>query len=53
VSEINSRVEFIPRAALTERERADLVYGIKVAIDDASGRLKPGMPVDLVITLVP
>ncbi|MEX0690634.1 MAG: efflux RND transporter periplasmic adaptor subunit [Gemmatimonadales bacterium] len=53
VSEINPAAEFIPRAALTERERADLVYGIKVRIDDAQGRLKAGMPVDLVVTLAP
>lgn len=53
VSEINPDAEFTPRAALTERERADLVFGIKVAIGDASGRLKAGMPVNLVIELAP
>jgi hypothetical protein len=29
------------------------VYGIKVRIDDTQGRLKAGMPVDLVLTLAP
>jgi HlyD family secretion protein len=53
ISEVAPRAEFTPRAALTERERADLVFPIKVAIDDAGGRLKAGMPVDLVITLLP
>jgi HlyD family secretion protein len=53
VSEISPQAEFTPRAALTERERADLVFAIKVAIDDASGRLKPGMPVDLHLQLAP
>jgi len=53
VSEINPAAEFIPRAALTERERADLVYGIKVRIDETGGRLKAGMPVDLILTLAP
>jgi HlyD family secretion protein len=53
VSEIAPRAEFTPRAALTERERADLVFAIKVAVDDAGGRLKAGMPVDLEITLLP
>ncbi len=53
VSEINPEAEFTPRAALTEEERADLVFGIKVAIDDAGGRLKSGMPVDLLIELAP
>ena len=53
VSEIAPRAEFTPRAALTERERADLVFPIKVAIDDSRGRLKAGMPVELEITLLP
>lgn len=53
VIEIKPEAEFTPRAALTERERADLVFAIKVGIDDAAGRLKPGMPVDLVIELAP
>jgi HlyD family secretion protein len=53
ISEIAPRAEFTPRAALTESERADLVFAIKVAIDDAGGRLKPGMPVDVVIRLLP
>ena len=53
ISEIAPRAEFTPRAALTERERADLVFGIKVATDGAGGRLKAGMPVRVEIPLVP
>ena len=53
ISEIAPRAEFTPRAALTESERADLVFAIKVAIDDAGGRLKAGMPVDIAIELLP
>lgn len=53
VAEIAPRAEFTPRAALTESERADLVFAIKVAIDDAGGRLKAGMQVDLEIPLLP
>ena len=53
VTEIAPRAEFTPRAALTERERADLVFGIKVAIDDTGGRLKAGMPVRVEIPLLP
>ena len=47
VTEISPRAEFTPRAALTERERADLVFGIKLTLDggDAAGRVKAGMPV--------
>ncbi len=53
VAEIAPRAEFTPRAALTESERADLVFAIKVSIDDTGGRLKAGMPVDLEIALLP
>ena len=53
VIEISPRAEFTPRAALTERERADLVFAIKVRVDDPRGRLKAGLPVDLEITLLP
>ena len=55
IVEIASRAEFTPRAALTERERADLVFGIKVQADsqDLGGRLKAGMPVTLELALLP
>jgi membrane fusion protein YbhG len=53
VTEIASRAEFTPRAALTERERADLVFGIKVEVADAGGRLKAGMPVEIALPLLP
>ncbi len=53
ISEIAPRAEFTPRAALTERERADLVFGIKVTTDGAGGRLKAGMPVRVEIPLLP
>ncbi|MDF1505540.1 HlyD family efflux transporter periplasmic adaptor subunit, partial [Roseisolibacter sp. H3M3-2] len=46
---IRDRAEFTPRAALTEEERADLVFGVKVAIADTSGALKAGMPVTVTI----
>jgi HlyD family secretion protein len=41
---INPRAEFTPRVALSEEERADLLFGVKVAIDDTTGAVKPGMP---------
>lgn len=55
ISEIAPRAEFTPRAALTERERADLVFGIKVTINGTAGggRLKAGMPVQVEIPLLP
>jgi HlyD family secretion protein len=42
---INSKAEFTPRVALTEDERADLLFGVKVAFDDTTGLLKPGLPI--------
>ena len=55
VVEIASSAEFTPRVALTERERADLVFGIKVEPDsgDFGGRLKAGIPVTLELRLLP
>ena len=53
VVEISPQAEFTPRAALTERERADLVFGIRVDVRDAGGRLKAGLPVTLDIPLLP
>jgi HlyD family secretion protein len=42
---INPRAEFTPRVALTEDERADLLFGVKVAFRDSTGVLKPGLPI--------
>jgi HlyD family secretion protein len=46
VVEIASRAEFTPRAALTEDERANLVFGVKIQLDPTGGVLKPGLPAD-------
>lgn len=46
VVEIATRAEFTPRAALTEEERANIVFGVKVAVDAQNGGLKPGLPAD-------
>lgn len=53
VTEIATRAEFTPRAALTEEERSNLVFGVKVAIDPTGGVLKPGLPADVTITTAP
>ncbi len=42
---INPQAEYVTRIALTEEERADLLFGVKIAIEDSAGRFKPGMPV--------
>jgi HlyD family secretion protein len=41
---ISPRAEFTPRIALTEAERADLLFGVKVALRDTTGLLRPGLP---------
>ncbi len=46
VTQIATRAEFTPRAALTEEERASVVFGIKIALDPTAGVLKPGLPAD-------
>lgn len=42
VVSINTKAEFTPRVALTESERADLMFGIKVELDPARA-LHPGL----------
>lgn len=45
VTGIASRAEFTPRVALTEQEREDLLFAVRIDFDDPSGRLKAGLPV--------
>lgn len=42
---LNDRAEFTPRVALTEDERADLLFGVKLELRDPNGMLKAGLPV--------
>ena len=42
---IRDKAEFTPRVALTENERADLMFGVKIELRDTTGMLKPGLPV--------
>ena len=53
VTVINPRAEYTPRVALTEDERADLMFGVKVELDDTTGALKPGLPVTVRIESPP
>jgi HlyD family secretion protein len=46
---INNKAEFTPRVALTEDERADLLFGVKVAFRDTTGALKPGLPITVTV----
>ncbi|MDF2501551.1 MAG: hypothetical protein K0Q77_2265 [Anaerosporomusa subterranea] len=49
IKEISQTAEFTPRQSITQRERANLVFAVKVKIENADGILKPGMPADVVI----
>jgi HlyD family secretion protein len=42
---ISPRAEYTPRVALTADERADLMFGVKVAFIDSTGTLKAGLPI--------
>lgn len=46
VTEIASEAEFTPKNVQTKKERVNLVFRIKIALDNAEGILKPGMPAD-------
>lgn len=46
VVSIASEAEFTPRAALTEEEQANLVFGVKLTLDRTGGALKAGLPAD-------
>jgi HlyD family secretion protein len=48
---VSPKAEFTPRNVQTAEERSKLVYRIKVTVDNRSGLLKSGMPVDAEITL--
>ena len=49
VTVINPRAEFTPRAALTEEEREDLMFGVRIDVQDTTGAVKPGLPATAVL----
>ncbi|WP_319404814.1 efflux RND transporter periplasmic adaptor subunit [uncultured Desulfosarcina sp.] len=53
VSYISSAAEFTPRSVQTADERTNLVYRLKIQLDNPDGVLKPGMPADAVIEAAP
>lgn len=42
---VRPTAEFTPRAALTEEERADLLFAARVELPDPGATLRPGLPV--------
>jgi membrane fusion protein YbhG len=45
IAALATKAEYTPRVALTERERADLLFGVKIQFEAGSPMLKPGIPV--------
>ena len=48
VSYISDQAEFTPRNVQTVEGRSSTVYAIKLKVIDPEGKLKPGMPADVV-----
>lgn len=48
VEEIATKGEFTPKTIQTKKERTNVVFAVKIRIDNADGVLKPGMPADVV-----
>ena len=48
VVRIADQAEYTPRNVQTKEERQTTVYAVKLAVDNTAGKLKPGMPVDLI-----
>jgi HlyD family secretion protein len=47
IEQINQQAEFLPRNVQTREERVHQVFGVKVRIDDPSGRIRAGMAADV------
>jgi multidrug resistance efflux pump len=47
VQRIANQAEFTPRNVQTAAGRASTVFAIELAVQDAAGKLKPGMPADV------
>ncbi|MBN1937656.1 MAG: efflux RND transporter periplasmic adaptor subunit [Anaerolineae bacterium] len=49
VAHIADTAQFTPRNVATQEERANLVFGVEIHLDNPDGALKPGMPADVVL----
>lgn len=48
VVEINDEAEFTPRESITQDERANMVFAVKIQIENPDGKIKAGMPMDVI-----
>lgn len=53
VSHIADKAEFTPRNVQTTDSRKNTVFAIRLKLDPAGGKLKPGMPADVTFTRLP
>ena len=51
VTYISPKAEFTPRNVQTADDRSKLVYRLKISVDNTSGALKTGMPVEAEIPI--
>ncbi len=49
ITEISDSAEYTPRQSITKRERANLVFAVKVALPNEEGIFKPGMVADVML----
>ena len=49
IVEIASKGEFTPKTIQTKQERTNIVYAVKIKIQNSNGLFKPGMPADVII----
>lgn len=48
VVRIANQAEYTPRNVQTEEDRRTTVFAVELSVDDTQGRLKPGMPADVI-----
>ncbi len=53
IREIATKGEFTPKTIQTKQERTNIVFAVKIEIDNSKGMFKPGMPADVVIVPLP
>jgi HlyD family secretion protein len=51
IEQINQKAEFLPRNVQTREERVHQMFGVKVRVNDPSGRIRAGMAADLRLKL--
>jgi HlyD family secretion protein len=49
ITEVASEAEFTPKNVQTKKERVNLVFRVKIAVQNSGGVLKPGMPADAIV----